>query len=101
MQVRFTTIARDELVDARDWLNRQQTGLGKQLNEEIRSATTRICRMPLMYPLDVEDIRKCHLHRFPYTLRYALRGDIVLIVAVSHQHRDPDYWIDRVRPPAA
>ena len=99
MHIRFTTVARDELTDARAWLNKQQPGLGKQLNDEVREAAMRIARMPLIYPVDVEDIRKCHLHRFPYTLRYALRDDIVLILAVSHQHRDPDYWIDRIRQP--
>lgn len=94
--VRFTVIARDELADARDWLDRQQAGLGRQLNQEIREAAARIARMPLLYPIEVADIRKCTLHRFPYTLRYAIRGEIVLIIAVSHQHRQPDYWVDRI-----
>ncbi|MBK6400838.1 MAG: type II toxin-antitoxin system RelE/ParE family toxin [Rhodocyclaceae bacterium] len=97
MRVLFSTIARDELNDARAWLNHQQPGLGRQLNDEVREAAMRIARMPLLHPVDIADVRKCHLSRFPYTLRYALRGDIVLILAVSHQHREPDYWIDRIR----
>lgn len=97
-QVRFTVIARDELSDARAWLDRQQAGLGRRLNQEVREAATRTARMPLMCPIEVADIRKCPLHRFPYTLRYALRGDIVLIVAFSHQHRQPDYWVERIEP---
>jgi plasmid stabilization system protein ParE len=97
MQVRFAAVARDELVEERAWLNRQQPGLGARLNDEVCEATKRIARMPLMFPVDVADVRRCHLHRFPYTLRYALRNDTVLIVAVSHQHRQPDYWIDRTK----
>ena len=95
MKVRFVAIAAAELADARAWLNRQQPGLGRLLNEEVRDAARRICRMPLMYPIDIHDVRKCGLRRFPYTLRYALRGDTIVIVAISHQHRHPDYWIDR------
>lgn len=98
MRVRFAVIAAEELAAARAWLNRQQPGLGKRLDDEVRQAAQRICRMPLMYPIDVADIRKCALRRFPYTLRYAIRQDVIVIVAVSHQHRHPDYWIDRVEP---
>ena len=97
MQVRVGTVAREELAEARAWLNRQQPGLGSRFNDEIREAAERIARMPLMFPIDVGEIRKCHLRRFPYTLRYALRDDTIVILAVSHQHREPDYWIDRIR----
>jgi hypothetical protein len=56
-----------------------------------------MAHMPLMYPLEIGDIRRCGLRQFPYTLRYAVRGDLIVVLAVSHQHRAPDYWIDRVR----
>jgi hypothetical protein len=29
-------------------------------------------------------------------LRYVLRGDEVWVVAVSHHHRRPDYWAERI-----
>jgi hypothetical protein len=54
-----------------------------------------ITHILLMYPLEMGDIRRCVLKQFPYTLRYAVRGDLILVVAVSHQHRAPDYWVDR------
>jgi mRNA-degrading endonuclease RelE of RelBE toxin-antitoxin system len=42
-------------------------------------------------------VRRCRLRRFPYGLIYAIdRGDI-LIVAVAHAHRRPDYWRDRMK----
>jgi hypothetical protein len=52
--------------------------------------------MPLMYPLEIGEIRRCVLRQFPYTLRYAVRGDLIVVVAVSHHHRSPDYWVDRI-----
>lgn len=51
--------------------------------------------MPLLYAIETGDVRKCPVNRFPYVLHYVLRADTVVIVAVSHQHRAPDYWIDR------
>jgi hypothetical protein len=51
--------------------------------------------MPLMYPIDRDDIRKATLPRFPYTLRYAVLAEVILILAVAHHHRQPDYWLSR------
>jgi plasmid stabilization system protein ParE len=74
MKVRFTRLAQRELAEPRDWLNQQQSGLGHQLNDEVRQATQRIAFMPLMYAIDIGEIRKCVLTRFPYVLRYAVQG---------------------------
>lgn len=70
--------------------------MGRAFADEVKLAGQRIVHMPQMYPLETGDIRRCVLNQFPYILRYALRGDIVLIVAVSHQHRAPGYWVDRI-----
>jgi hypothetical protein len=35
--------------------------------------------MPLMHPLEMGDIRRCVLKQFPYTLRYAVRADLVYV----------------------
>lgn len=96
MQIRFADIANDELVDACDWYEQQQTGLGLRFKDAVRDAAQRIARTPLLFPVDLEDVRRYVMNRFPYTLRYVLRGDEVWIVAVSHHHRRPDYWVERV-----
>jgi hypothetical protein len=38
-----------------------------------------ICRasQALMYPTETGEIRRCVLRQFPYTLRYAVRGDLI------------------------
>lgn len=95
MRVRFDELAKLEFDEAKAWYAAIRPELGRLFTSEIRSAIQRIVRMPLMYPVEVAEIRKCILSRFPYTLRYALRDDGVLIVAVSHQHRAPDYWVQR------
>lgn len=40
-------------------------------------------------------IRKMLLRRFPYKLIYALVDDGLLIQAVAHGHREPEYWVER------
>ena len=95
MQVRFTELAKLEFDEARAWYRAIRPELGSSFSQEVRTATQRITHMPLMYPLEMGDILRCVLKQFPYTLRYAVRGELIVIVAVSHQHRAPDYWVNR------
>jgi plasmid stabilization system protein ParE len=96
MQIRFSELANDELVDACDWYELQQEGLGLRFKNAVRDAAQRIARTPMLFPVELEGVRRYVLNRFPYTLRYVVRGDEVWIVAVSHQHRHPDYWVKRI-----
>jgi plasmid stabilization system protein ParE len=62
----------------------------------MRDAARQIARTPLLFPVELEDVRRYVMNRFPYTLRYVVRGDEVWVMAVSHQHRRPDYWVERI-----
>jgi plasmid stabilization system protein ParE len=96
MRIRFSELANNELVDACDWYERQQDGFGARFKSAVRDAARQIARTPLLFPVELEDVRRYVMNRFPYTLRYVLRGEEVWILAVSHQHRRPDYWVERI-----
>ncbi len=96
MKIRFAEAANNELNDACDWFERQQSGLGVRFKNDGREATLRIAGSPLLFTVEMLEVRRYVMNRFSYTLRYVLRADEVWIVAVSHQHRRPDYWAERV-----
>jgi plasmid stabilization system protein ParE len=96
MRIRFSEAANDELNDACAWFEQQQPGLGERFRNEVREAALRVARYPLLFPVELEDVRRYAMTRFPYTLRYVLRGDEIWFMTVSHQHRRPDYWVERV-----
>ena len=96
MRIRFAEAANNELNDACDWFEQQQSGLGARFRRDVREAALLIAKAPLLFPIELEDVRRYVMARFSYTLRYVLRDDEVWIMAVSHQHRRPDYWVDRV-----
>jgi toxin ParE1/3/4 len=54
----------------------------------------------LSHPLSgkslTERIRKFGLRRFRYNLIYAVDADEIVIVAVAHHRRRPDYWHARL-----
>lgn len=83
--------------DACDWFECQQSGLGLRFRNDVREATLRIAGSPMLFPVEMQEVRRYVMNRFPYTLRYVLRADEVWIVAVSHQHRRPDYWAERIK----
>lgn len=94
MTVIFSTLARQELDDATQYYEIEYQGLGEQFRHEVRKAITRLSIYPKAWSVERGDIRKCILHKFPYKLLYSIEADHIFIIAVAHQHRKPDYWIE-------
>ncbi|MDA0821424.1 MAG: type II toxin-antitoxin system RelE/ParE family toxin [Proteobacteria bacterium] len=97
LKVRFLTPAREELRRAVSALNDQREGLGTEFLQEVRSATLRIEQLPHPWPRLSENTRRCRTHRFEYGLIYEVIGEEIIIVAVAHLHRQPDYWRSRTK----
>ena len=97
MTVRFLEIAEIELDQAIHWYGAQAPGLGNAFLIEVLSAADRIARFPeAWHPLD-EGVRRCRLSRFPYGLTYTIDNGDILVLAVAHSHRRPEYWRDRLK----
>jgi hypothetical protein len=65
MHVRFARLAVQELADAKEWYEAQQKGLGQIFAHSVRESALRIARVPLLYPIEVGDVRRCVLNRHP------------------------------------
>lgn len=95
-KVVFLRYAKFELDDATHFYNMEFIGLGQSFKEEVKKAVSRIAEYPEAWPAVRGDIRKCVIHKFPYNLLYAIEKEDIVVVAVAHQHRKPDYCIDRI-----
>ena len=96
MNVRVLEIAQRELDEAVSYYNGQVAGLGDAFLLEAIAAIERIRQFPdAWHPLG-ENVRRCRLRRFPYGLIYHADESGVLVVAVAHTHRRPEYWRDRL-----
>jgi len=95
MRVIFTRIARQELEDAVRYYELEYSGLGQRFKEEVRKAALRVADFPHAWSIERGEVRKCLLHKFPYKLMYSVEEDHILVLAVAHQHRKPDYWVGR------
>lgn len=96
MQLIFLALARDELAEAKRFYNRQQQGLGESFQREAQSAAKLIQERPLAWQIEVEPVRRFIFDRFPYKMLYIIRAEQIVVIAVAHQHRQPDYRVERI-----
>lgn len=96
MKLRFLDPAGVELAEATFYYEGQLAGLGILFEQEVRAALDRIRQYPdAWHPLS-RRTRICRLKRFPYGVIYQTRPEEILIVAIAHQHRRPEYWKERL-----
>ena len=95
MNVRFLTLAQQEVDEAVVWFDERVEGKGMEFLDEL----DRVVRLVKAYPfafLEIEpEIRRCLFARFPYALVYGIEDDTIVVVAVAHGRRSPRYWVDR------
>ena len=93
MKVVFSKFAKNELDDAVAFYEAEFAGLGLKFKAEIKSSILRIKEHPQAWSIERDEIRKALLHRFPYKILYSIEKDNIIILAIAHQHRKPNYWI--------
>lgn len=96
MKLIFLRIARNEMAEIKRYYNLQQNGLGDAFQREAQAAAQLILARPFSWQIEVEPARRFILNRFPYKMVYIVQDEQVVIVALMHQHRHPDYWVDRI-----
>ncbi len=98
MKVEFLDPAENELFEAIGYYNSESEGLGYELAAEVNRTIDRIIEYPNAWAPLSKRTRRCRTNRFPYGVIYQVRGDMILIAAVMHLHRDPESWKDRLAP---
>jgi len=94
MRVIFSKYAKQELDDSVFYYELEYPGLGERFKEEVKRSVLRIIEYPEAWSIERGDVRKALLHKFPYKLLYSIEKDHIFIIAIAHQHRRPDYWVE-------
>ena len=96
MNVRFLSLANQEVADAVQWYDEKAEGLGREFLDELDRVVRLVRAYPLMATQIEEEIRRFLFTRFPYSLIYGIDQETIVVIAVAHQHREPRYWTDRI-----
>jgi len=96
MIVRFLVPAQIEVDEIIVYYNQKRPGLGQEFAAELQKTLLRIQHYPhAWFPLSSR-VRRCQLSRFPYSVIYEVREDLILIAAIQHHHQRPNRWRERL-----
>jgi toxin ParE1/3/4 len=93
--------AQTDLLEARDWYNRQREGLGQEFVDSVEELFGRIRADPEFYAQTIKNIRRGKLRRFPYVVYYRALDDRTEVLAVLHGSRDARVWQRRATRPGS
>ncbi len=71
--------AEADLVNAREWYERQREGLGAQFLLCVEEVLERIGRTPEMYAVVYHDVRRAFTRRFPYAVYYRVDDHAMVV----------------------
>jgi plasmid stabilization system protein ParE len=95
MTFSFHPEAEEEFLEAINYYEDRERGLGYDFSIEVFATIQNIVIYPTAWPVIEESIRRCLVHRFPYGVLYSIEQEEILILAVMHLRRHPGYWKNR------
>ena len=93
---RFTVQARSELLAETSYYEARRKGLGAQFRAEVEAVAERAATFPNSGASSAGGTRRRLLAKFPFMLVYTETDYGVLVHAVAHRRRLPEYWVPRV-----
>lgn len=99
--IEYHDLVDTDLEHAWTWYEDQERGLGDRFLDAIHATVVRSSRWPnagapVLRNDDDEVVeRKLPTSGFPYAVRYRILDDRLIVMAVLHQHRHPDFGTDR------
>ena len=97
-RLKIRQAAEADVAEAAQWYNQRQPGLGEKFIREVDRAIARVLENPFAFPVILRrhEVRRVLTKRFPYRIFFSLKGEVVVVHAVLHGHRDDRHWKDRL-----
>jgi toxin ParE1/3/4 len=93
MRLEVHSEAREEFLQAVSFYYEQVPGLGLRFITEIERCQKALLETPLMGQPFGKRLRKFTVgDRFPYSIVYAVLGNVLFVLAYAHGSRRPGYW---------
>ena len=90
MRVEFHPSTVGDVNKAASFYARARPGLELEFRKEIDAVIARIARNPMQFPVVEAQIRRCIVHRFPYSVLFrVVNPDCIRVLVVRHHRRHP------------
>jgi plasmid stabilization system protein ParE len=96
-RARFIAPARREFLAEITYYNGKEPGLGARFASAVEEAATRAVAFPLTGSPASKNTRRVFVKHFPFAVVYRADTDGIIIFAVAHHSRHPEYWQSRVQ----
>ncbi|XOZ32169.1 type II toxin-antitoxin system RelE/ParE family toxin [Halomonadaceae bacterium KBTZ08] len=93
--VRIRPDAERDIEEAAQWYELQRQGLGHEFMDSVQQTLNRISENPSLYPVVHRNSRRALISKFPFGVHYVVTGDTVVVIAVMHGRRHPNWWKER------
>lgn len=96
-QVSFTPEANGDLTESTSWYSGQKPGLGRIFYRAVANSVGVIAETPFLFTMRYKGVRAGPVKNFPFTVFYLVEEirQVVVIIAVLHNARNPMVWKDR------
>jgi plasmid stabilization system protein ParE len=94
--LRIRSEAQREINEAFDWYFVRSPEIARAFLDEIENALRLVATHAQRFPPYSANTRRRVLDRFPYSVIYSEKKDVLLVVAVAHAKRRPGYWVGRI-----
>ena len=95
-KVKFHPEAELEMLEAAVWYEGEQKGLGKRFLNHVQDAIGSLSVKPSIHRVVEGDVRRKLVKTFPYGVLFRILPEYIVVIAVMHLHREPDYWRKRL-----
>src|SRR5258705_11109852 len=93
---RFLSPAEEEMTEASVFYNAASSGLGNDFLDDVQQAIDRLCEYPLVGEAVAPGLRRILVDRFPFCVVYVAEYDLILVIPIAHQGRQPENCRSRV-----
>jgi plasmid stabilization system protein ParE len=87
--------AEEEMIEAALFYEAAAESLGDDFLDDVQRAINSVRDHPDLGVAVAYGFRRILLRRFPFSIIYATEQADIVVVAVAHQRRAPDYWKSR------
>lgn len=96
-RARFIAPARREFLAEVLYYNEKERGLAVRFAAAVEEAATRALTFPLTGSPASKNTRRVFVKNFPFAVVYRPDPDGIVIFALAHHSRRPEYWQPRVQ----